>query len=119
MPVSNGYYSVWVSNGGCQVSSNSILINDVGIRSFNSVFKNMLVGPNPVKEEIKIVMDELSEAEIKYEIQNNLGQILIESTYITSGNKETLINVQNLEPGVYFIKLSCSDIIVNYKFIKQ
>jgi hypothetical protein len=79
----------------------------------------MLIGPNPVKDEIKIVMEELSDAEIKYEIQNSLGQILIESIYVTSRNKETLINVQNLVSGVYFIKLNCSDIIVNYKFIKQ
>lgn len=119
VPTSNGYYSVWVSNGGCQVSSNSILISDVGVRGFNSVFKNMLIGPNPVKDEIKIVMGEVSNAEIKYEIQNSLGQIIIESIYVTSRNKETLINVQNLVPGVYFIKLSYSDIIVNYKFIKQ
>jgi hypothetical protein len=76
-------------------------INELGL-SFN-------IYPNPVKDEIRITSEEIIEQVTIYSIDGR-------KIYNKQGNNvQSTINVANLSPGTYFIKVNG---IVN-KFVKK
>lgn len=118
-PTADGYYSVWAANGNCVVSSQPLQITGVGLAEFSSVFSNISIGPNPVKDELRLVFEKIVNEEIKYEIQNNLGQIVVGSAIRSGTGNEIHISTQNLANGVYFLNLTQGNKQAVYKFIKQ
>jgi PKD repeat protein len=119
VPTVDGYYSVWVSNGNCLASSESMFVSVLGLKEFTSVFSNITIGPNPAKGELNLIFENSINEEIYYEIQNNLGQKIYSSTIkSTSGNKAKIVT-QSLSNGVYFLNLKQGNKKAAYKFIKQ
>lgn len=119
VPITDGYYSVWVANGNCLASSPSLLVSVLGLKEFTSVFSNVTIGPNPAKDEINLTFENSINEEISYEIQNNLGQKIVSSSIKpTSGNK-VKIATNSLSNGVYFLNLKQGNKQAAYKFIKQ
>ncbi|MBA3683220.1 MAG: T9SS type A sorting domain-containing protein, partial [Bacteroidetes bacterium] len=119
VPVGDGYYSVWVANGNCLASSAPLQITVAGLNEFTSVFSNISIGPNPVKDELKLVFTSEILEEATYEIQNNLGQIVFRSAIRSGGGKEAKIATNSLANGVYFLNLKQGNKQAAYKFIKQ
>jgi Secretion system C-terminal sorting domain/Sortilin, neurotensin receptor 3,/PKD domain len=119
VPLTDGYYSVWVANGNCLASSPSLLVSVLGLKEFTSVFSNITIGPNPAKDELNLTFENSINEEISYEIQNNLGQKIVSSNIKpTSGNK-VKIATNSLSNGVYFLNLKQGNKQAAYKFIKQ
>ena len=118
-PTVDGYYSVWVANGNCIASSQPILISVLGLNEFASVFANISVGPNPVKEDLEIVFEKAILSEISYEVQNNLGQTVLVSTLKLNQSNTAKVATQSLASGVYFLNLKQGNSRAVYKFIKQ
>ena len=115
-PTADGYYSVWVANGNCLSSSPSIQLTITGLKEFASVFSNITIGPNPVKDDLILVFDKITKEEVFYEIQNNLGQTVGKSSIKPA--LESRISSNNLAAGVYFLNLSQGNMRAVYKFIK-
>ncbi|MEI8137920.1 MAG: T9SS type A sorting domain-containing protein, partial [Bacteroidota bacterium] len=118
-PSVDGYYSVWVANGNCIASSQPILISVLGLKEFTSIFSNITIGPNPVKEDLELVFENSIASEISYEIQNNLGQSVLISTIKSNSGNNAKIATQSLPAGVYFLNLKQGNNKAVYKFIKQ
>ncbi len=74
--------------------------------------KPLAVYPNPVNEKLVIY----SQWEGYAEIFNENGQMLIR-TKITKG--ENFVNLQNLEAGIYWLKLILPDRVISEKIIKN
>ena len=80
--------------------------------SFNKI--DAKVFPNPVKENITIVLPTTNDTSIKLYSVN--GQLVKQTnTSLTS----TTINIKNLSHGVYFLKLQTSSSIGTYRIIKE
>ena len=118
-PTVDGYYSVWVANGTCLASSNALQISVAGLKEFVSVFSNIIIGPNPVKEDLKLIFASAIKEDLNYEIQNNLGQTVYRSGIKSLVGNEARIATQSLASGVYFLNLNQGNKQAVYKFIKQ
>lgn len=119
VPMVDGYYSVWASNGNCMASSQSIYVSVTGLKEFTSVFSNITIGPNPAKEELNLTFENSINEEISYEIQNNLGQKIVSSGIKPTPGNKVKIATNSLPNGVYFLKLKQGNKQAAYKFIKQ
>ncbi|MBA2610856.1 MAG: T9SS type A sorting domain-containing protein [Bacteroidetes bacterium] len=119
VPTVDGYYSIWVANGNCQSSSQAIQITVAGLKEFSAVFSNITIGPNPVKDELKLVFENSVKEEIMYEIQDNSGKTIVRSGIRSGSGNEARIATQGLANGVYFLNLTQGNKQAVYKFIKQ
>lgn len=119
VPLTDGYYSVWAANGNCLTSSAPLQITVSGLNEFATVFSNIIIGPNPVKDELKLTFTSELLDEANYEIQNNLGQIVFRSQIKLNTGKEAKIATNSLSSGVYFLNLKQGNKQAVYKFLKQ
>jgi hypothetical protein len=76
----------------------------------------LIIYPNPAKDFINIVQNGLSDGEIVINIYDIHGKQLISCTSLTS---ESLINISNLQKGVYFISVKSLHKAKTYKVIIQ
>jgi PKD repeat protein len=118
-PTTDGYYSVWVANGNCTSSSDAVYISTLGLKEAASVFGNIILGPNPVKDELNLIFENSINEEIQYEIQNNLGQKIYSSSIRSNSGSKAKIGTQSLPNGVYFLNLKQGNKQATFKFIKQ
>ncbi len=82
-----------------------------GVNEVNSL-SNISVFPNPAEDKLTIVCNQKCEIEIV----NPEGQIL---NKLTSNGIDTTVDLQNLSPGIYIVKLKTEAGITVKKFIKR
>ncbi len=118
-PTGDGWYSVWVSDNGCNASSDATFIAITALKDNVSFISGLRITPNPAKDVLNIKWDVLLGNKADYEITNVLGQkIMSGKLRIESGNSGT-INIQNLVPGAYMLKVSENGNSTAIKFIKE
>lgn len=108
----NGTYFVKVTQNDCPSdSSNSILVNNVKVHTFD---KNLIViSPNPFTNQLTI-KNQTSET-YQYTMYNGVGQILFNGTL----ESEIMLNTSDLAKGLYIIKFVNSLGQEYYKVVKQ
>ena len=110
-----GTYTVsHVVSNGCKKDSVSkiVQISSTGI-SVNSLNENIFIYPNPTKNYLTI--DGLTDFENKnsfLEIRNMLGQVILKLDYTK------VIDLRQLENGLYFLKIVNKQMSTNFQFIK-
>jgi hypothetical protein len=77
------------------------------------------IGPNPVKEFLQLSFSKISDEEVKYEIQNNLGQTVVSSSFKTDASGKARVNVQQLPQGIYYLGFKSGEGRISYKFVRQ
>jgi PKD repeat protein len=119
LPTSDGWYSVDVTNSfGCVNSATAVYITVTDLKSNSRLLAGISVNPNPAKEYLKISAE--NKTPLSYEIVSVVGQRLMSGTLkFESQQLETILNIQNLTPGTYFIRLSDNKNSVAVKFIKE
>ncbi len=81
----------------------------------NSLKSNVFIYPNPTNEFLNIELENLDK--INIEIANALGQVVFEEMIEFKNAK---LNIENLKPGLYFLKIIKEDeIIATQKIIKE
>ncbi|HTO16556.1 MAG TPA: T9SS type A sorting domain-containing protein [Edaphocola sp.] len=78
--------------------------------------ENLSIAPNPAKDKIKVELLPFSK-ELKIQIVNSFGQELWQDKIIDQ-KKDTIINIENLPSGIYFIRQSVDEKTSTIKFIK-
>lgn len=86
-----------------QVYNSFLKTNEINLKNKTTVY------PNPAKQEINIYSSEKIE---KTSVYNSLGQFLFDS-------KNTKINIEKLEKGLYFLKIKTTSSENVEKFIKE
>jgi PKD repeat protein len=77
------------------------------------------VYPNPVKDILKINFGHPVDGTIEIEIMNIAGQLVFSQKMATDGFSQTAINVQQLKPGIYFLRvINDSFPFTGRKFVK-
>ena len=72
--------------------------------------------PNPTKKILTI--EGISNEKTKLTLQDNLGKIILEKTITNSGFTSEIINLEQFENGIYFIKISNSKEEITKKVVK-
>ncbi|MFH2142069.1 MAG: T9SS type A sorting domain-containing protein [Bacteroidota bacterium] len=85
---------------------------DIGVNSI-SPKEEVKIYPNPANTEVRVRVIEEKIYEIK--LINSQGKIV---NQIVSNQTETVINIESLPQGVYFISVTCEDLNFIGKFVK-
>jgi hypothetical protein len=77
--------------------------------------------PNPAENHLSIVMTLAKPSELKLEVMNKLGQVVITlmEEYLSQGNYQLTFDVSDLAPGLYFYRLSAEKHSSAGKFVKM
>lgn len=81
------------------------------VPSINNNSAAIIVFPNPTKNELNIITNNLLNSEI--EISNLMGELLIKTTNTSK------IDVSDFSAGVYILNVKQGVIVYNYKFVKD
>ena len=92
--------------------SNEKQFPTIGIKENSLSFINVNIYPNPANSEINIDFLVLNTEGYNIQIANTLGQVVYQSTI---QNQQSIINVQYLKSGIYFLNIKKNNIIVAVK----
>lgn len=118
-PVSDGWYSVWTSNGNCQSSSSAIYITVASVNDLVLVFSEIEISPNPVQDMLFIMFKNGEEKTIKYSVINVIGQEVLNGQFKTLSANKSTVSVESLVRGTYILKLNDDKSEINFKFVKH
>lgn len=118
-PVLDGWYSVTVSSNGCSSSSIPVYLTFTGLNSLTNTLTGLTISPNPAKDLLKLAFYNTSNESVNYQITNVLGQKVSQGVLKIETTKEGTVNIQNLAPGTYFIKVTETSNSSTIKFIKE
>ena len=65
-----------------------------------------------------MIIEGVSNEKTKITLQDNIGKIILERTITNSGFNSEIINLEQFENGVYFIKISNSKEEITKKVVK-
>ncbi len=78
------------------------------------------VFPNPFDDNLNIGYKLLSDSDVKFTLQNSLGQIVFEKNFTQqAGNQLEMINSSDLSNGMYYLTIKTTDSIKTIKVSKQ
>jgi len=113
-PLLEGHYFVIVTINGCSSDTSNIIdYKFAGLESLENN-KNYKIYPNPVSNELIIEIKGNKET-INFEILNSIGQVVFKGNVL----EKTVVNTNNLAPGVYLIKLKSGKTFEFKKIIKN
>jgi len=98
----------------------TIKINNYTLSNPSTKFENSIsLYPNPANNEARIQFSLVENADISISIYDTLGKLILksESNVINQGNSEIAINTQNLNNGLYFLKVTSGNNEANLKLI--
>ncbi len=106
-PINNGNYAVVVSNTNCSDTSNCVLVDFIGLYENQNI--DFRLFPNPANESVYIKSKTNSKIDLTiFDIQ---GKIVLKDII----NSNSLINVSQLNQGIYFVQIKTN---TSYKTIK-
>jgi hypothetical protein len=92
----NGDYAVIITEGNCTDTSECVSINSVGISDLKA--NELVLFPNPTNDILNIEIDEVIQS---VEVIDMLGR----KVSVNVDLKESKVDVSNLEPGKYMIRI--------------
>ena len=118
IPVSSGVSSrtAIVTVSGSGVSSQSVSITQSGTTGIESdeISKSVKVYPNPVTDEL-IIEYVGNKEKTDFQILNTISQIVFSGSMVD----RTVVETNNLTPGVYLVKIKSGDTFGFKKMIKK
>jgi len=81
---------------------------------------DMIVYPNPFNDKVNIVIEGLIDNEYVIEVYNDLGSVVFVQRYLSSEtNFHSVIDLSNLRPAVYSVRLTSKNYVLNKKIVKK
>lgn len=80
--------------------------------------KNLIVGPNPAKTKIEISYSNNGHLKTEFELTDVLGKVLLRQINDT-GENQTSIALEEIEQGIYFLKVKQGKAVVVKKIVKE
>lgn len=110
-----------INNGTCTTYSYSIVTVSffAGINETKSYLSDVTVTPNPFTHDFKISFRTMQSSEVKTELIDLVGKTILTLTNGTINAGKHVYDVSNnLNPGVYFIRISTADKVKVVKVVK-
>jgi hypothetical protein len=79
---------------------------------------NAIVYPNPAREFVTILFEDQKEKDILIQITNIQGEVFFETRKMTANSKIEL-NMKDLPPGLYFIRINESGVLRTFKIARN
>jgi Secretion system C-terminal sorting domain len=113
-----GYSSTSGSNGSSsQGVQQAFEISTLGANSFPEIILSMVVYPNPTTTVVNLKIENYNYQSLAYELYNINGKLL---DYKKIDNNQTAIQMEDLAPAIYFLKISEeNELIKTFKIIKN
>ncbi len=117
-PTQSGNYTVGVTlNGGCMSLSDNfvyVLINNTG----NNNDIGLLIYPVPASSQLNIIFAAPASGALNLSIINSAGKIAYANEQtIAAGNFSTVINVSDIAPGTYILKIDVGQKVYSTKIV--
>ncbi|MGZ4099120.1 MAG: T9SS type A sorting domain-containing protein, partial [Bacteroidia bacterium] len=106
-------------NGNCAQSSQPVNIILSALKETLALFNGIVVGPNPVKDQLTVIFKGRPSEDLGFEISDISGQVVSVSKRINMIENAFVINVLALPAGSYQLTLKKGETRSVYKFIKQ
>jgi len=91
------------------VTMKLVVANDLDVNELNDNTLCYDIYPNPAKDKINIRFYQENFGKANINIFNSLGQIVYSDEIIAEGVEETVINIENLQKGMYFLRITNND----------
>ena len=98
-PTENGNYAVIIVDGACTDTSDCVTIEGLSVNENKDL--NISIYPNPNNGQFYVTT---SENDVNIAVYTVDGKVILNNLKITENNQ--LINLSNVETGVYFVKVS-------------
>jgi len=88
-----------------------------GISNSAELEKSVSIYPNPGNGIFTIVFSNPIQKEMKISIQNALGQLMLSSPNLITGNEKIVVDLNSQPSGIYFVKIDSGNRMVTKKII--
>jgi hypothetical protein len=99
--------------------SNAVLGGVLNIEEFEELSSRISIFPNPAKEDLSIALDSNLNIETDIKIYDVSGKLVKTISSSSFENNNAKVNVESLQSGMYFVKLSVNEVTVTKKFYKE
>jgi alpha-amylase len=115
-PPHGNYFAVEITDGfGCSDVSDPVLFYPVGVESIGEE-NELAIFPNPATSELTLQLPQGAE---HLDVFNVLGQCVRKVPVSRTVNSTTVVNISDLLPATYFIRIRLDDRVITGKFVKQ
>lgn len=95
-------------------------ISAASVGDYSSLLASFIVYPNPTKEHINIIYDSKQDFIANIEITDISGKKILDlNTNIINTFNSVSLNIENLQTGIYILKVQTKDNLFTQKIIKQ
>jgi hypothetical protein len=101
-PNTNGNYSLTVTINGCSGSSSSVYFGSASLSENNPTFFS--IHPNPATNQVTITSQNFSENDV-IRVFSSAGKLVFEDANFSTQNHAYTFSVEQLNPGLYFVKI--------------
>lgn len=114
-----GSFTVEAYNeSGCSTFSDTLNIT-TGIDENQNLSKSILISPNPNSGNFTCEFNNLPSGPTKLEIIDMTGKVVFVMTLDSFGNNKVNLNLNNLDPGNYILRINVHNEIFSEKWIKN
>lgn len=114
----NGWYFVRVTDQhGCHGGDTLYVGISTGLPPAGIPGTEILVYPNPARDEVTVLIEQNQWYALRLELLSLTGTLVMSRDLMPGGTLEEKINVSNLKPGVYYVRLIGSQGIITRKLI--
>lgn len=112
-----GNYVVCVTDSkGCTQCDTVTVSFTTGINN-NSSNANVALFPNPVKEQLNVIIGLNKSTEVSYQIYNELGQLLLTERVVQNSGSSRTFDTSKLNDGLYYLVIRYGEVHATRKFI--
>ena len=113
----NYYRLVQVDYDGTRTVSDIVVANCVDAEVGEP---EVMAYPNPFNGELTIVLDNFDNRPATIEVYDMLGQqVLFQKATAPQNSYETILNLSNLSPAAYTVRVSTADFVINKQVVKN
>ena len=114
----NYYRLVQVDYDGTRTVSEVIVANCIEPESDGE--PEVLAYPNPFSSELTVVLDNFGNRAATIEVYDMLGKLIYTNKVASPQNSyETILNLSNLPPAAYTVRVSTNDFVINRNVVKN
>ena len=113
----NYYRLVQVDYDGTRTESEIIVVNCIELEVAEP---DVQAYPNPFNDELTVVLDNFGNRAATIEVYDMLGKLVYTNKIAAPQNSyETILNLSNLPPAAYTVRVSTNDFVINKNVVKN